>query len=104
MIELAVPLTNCHHRKAQVQYYHEDIYLLQIGSALVAFKHNYIISQLNFDSEAGSFVKTLSAHTLMHFKNGEKRVIDHYLFELDASRKPESFQLRCIDSIPIEQP
>ena len=66
-----------------------------------AFKHNYLMQELSFNSTKTNFLVALSHDTLMYYDKG---YFDHYKIKLDENQKPEKFRMKCIDSIAVKPP
>ena len=63
----------------------DNIFLLQVGLTIFAFKHNYLMQELTFNNSKNGFLMILQSDQLVHF---DRTTFDHYFLSLDESHRP----------------
>ena len=76
------------------------MFLMQVGTIVLIFKHNYIVDQLQFPSDKGKKFIFLLSKKLMIYCN--QNTFDVYSLELDSRYKPERLVANCVDYIPVD--
>ena len=80
---MPIPIALKDNLNPLIRHYYEDIYILEVGLSIFAFRHNYLIDQIQLNSTKqnnNNFITSFSNNTFLHF---DKSAFDHFQYTID---------------------